>query len=348
MPAKTPTAIESVEEINLNGISQTIYLTGQDIQKPILLILHGGPGESILQMWHQHPDLRELEAHFLVVNWDQRGAGKSYSDNIPVDSMTLLQLIKDAHALTQALKQRFKQDQIYLLAHSAGTMIAIPLIQKYPEDFYAYIGVGQVISFAKNEREGYLFALEQAQKKHNQDALSELREAGEPDEKGNYPDDEEEVDEADEDYDPYEITEKWVTEFGGSFHNTKCLAEYDVLITNSYEKDRQKWEAGLAFSQQLFRDKHFPNMKEFDIQELVTEFYIPVYFVSGKYDYETPVHLVRQYFTEVETQKDITFIEFEHSAHFPFLEEPRSFNYLLINKVLPETYDPVPSEKLHH
>ena len=79
--------LDSLEKIEIGGIEQWIYMTSNDISKPVLLFLHGGPGYTMLPILHEYN--RELEDHFLVVNWDQRGAGLSYSGYIHDDSMTL-------------------------------------------------------------------------------------------------------------------------------------------------------------------------------------------------------------------------------------------------------------------
>ena len=85
---KTSNGISSLEEITLGGLRQWIFIRGRDQKNPILVFLHGGPGEPVLGI----PSCRHLDAelidHYTVVHWDQRGAGKSYYSDIPVDSMT--------------------------------------------------------------------------------------------------------------------------------------------------------------------------------------------------------------------------------------------------------------------
>src|SRR5579862_7025930 len=98
--AQAGTNIDSLESINLGGVNQWIYITGNDTSKPILLILHGGPGFSMMPLFHEFNS--ELEDHFVVVNWDQHGAGLSYSKSISRKSMTLKQFVADTHQLTLA------------------------------------------------------------------------------------------------------------------------------------------------------------------------------------------------------------------------------------------------------
>ncbi len=79
--------INSLESLNINGVEQWVQLQSTDVELPVLLVLHGGPGYAIMPLFHRYN--RVLERHFLVVNWDQRGAGRSYSPRIPTDSMVL-------------------------------------------------------------------------------------------------------------------------------------------------------------------------------------------------------------------------------------------------------------------
>ncbi len=73
-----------MESVILGGLEQWITKGGHDSQNPVLFFLHGGPGGSALaRLGHYNS---ALEEHFVVVNWDQRGAGKSYSADIPAGS----------------------------------------------------------------------------------------------------------------------------------------------------------------------------------------------------------------------------------------------------------------------
>ena len=66
--------IEISEYIEINGIKQYVLITGNE-NGPLMLFLHGGPGVSQSGFIRKYQS--KLEEDFLVVNWDQRGAGKS-------------------------------------------------------------------------------------------------------------------------------------------------------------------------------------------------------------------------------------------------------------------------------
>jgi proline iminopeptidase len=313
--------MNQLTEVTINGTKQWIYVTGSKNDNPILLVLHGGPGFAMLPLLHENT--RELENYFTIVNWDQRGAGLSYSEDVPRESMTVKQLVDDAHVLTKFLQQTYHTKKIYILGHSFGTIVGVLLAKNYPEDYFAYIGIGQVVNFAENETGSYDFALQSAAETKNLKALNELNLIGRPDSKGNYQSD-----------DGYEITEKWVEFFGGSlFQKNNIEAIYDQIFDNDVYKNYQKQILkGYEFSQSLFDDNE---SRSFNLCDEASSIIIPVYFLSGKYDYETPYDLVKNCFESLPILNK-EFIEFSKSAHFPFYEEPEKF-VSVMKKILADT-----------
>lgn len=316
--------IYSVEKVKIGGIDQWIYITGKDTSKPVLLFLHGGPGYSMMPLLHQYNS--ELENYFTVVNWDQRGAGLSYSEDISESSMTLEQFVSDTHELTAYLKKRFNQKKIYLAGHSFGTIFGLKAASKYPEDYFAFIGIGQVVSFAQNEQLSYDFALKAATEADNDRAINELTRVGRPDENGRYKNDI-----------GYEVTIGWVEYFGGSIYGKESIADlqYSILNSDLYKDEKYKIESGWEFSQLLFEDEEVVKL---DFRNSIKSVKVPVYFFAGVHDYETPSKLVEEYYNILTAPKK-ELIWFENSAHFPFYEEPSRFNDVMINKVLYETYE---------
>ncbi len=312
--------IDSVESIKLGSQTQWIYITGNNTDNPILLVIHGGPGFAMLPLFHYNN--KKLENKFTIINWDQRGAGRSYDPKLK--KLTLEQLVSDAHDLTTLLKSRFKQNKIFILGHSTGSIIAVLLVKRYPEDYYAYVGVGQVVNFAETEQLSYAFAYEEALRTNNKKAIKELQKIGEPNEKGNYR----------SEY-GYDVTEKWVEYFGGELHNHKSLdSVYDEIFESSiYEHAHQQLLKGYEFSQILFDY----GMRDFDAEKEASTIDVPVYLFSGKYDHDTTTVLTKRYFDILKAPIK-NFIIFPHSAHFPFYEEPKLFNKEMLELVLPNAF----------
>ena len=158
-----PASVARMEYVELGGSRQWICVRGESVDKPLLLILHGGPGTPEVLPFRRYD--AGLEKDFIVVNWDQRGSGKSYSPSMTADSMTIEQILSDAHELVGYLKESFGKEKIYLLGHSWGTILGALLASRYPEDFHAYIGMGQWVSMGDNERLCYEFTRSEAERR---------------------------------------------------------------------------------------------------------------------------------------------------------------------------------------
>lgn len=144
--------------VDINGTRQGMIILSTDISHPVLLFVHGGPGMPEFFLNTTHPT--GLERDFTVVWWEQRGAGMSYSPDIPAQSMTLAQLIADTISVTDYLRHRFGKDKIYLLGHSWGSFLGIQVAAAAPELYHAYIGMGQVSHQLKSEVAAHRYMLD--------------------------------------------------------------------------------------------------------------------------------------------------------------------------------------------
>jgi hypothetical protein len=169
---KTPkNSIAELRELELNGRKQWISLRGWSKNAPVLLFLAGGPGGT--QMAAVRHELAELEKHFVVVNWDQPGSGKSYYAE-KIENITLQTYIQDGHALTEYLKERFSQEKLYLVGESWGSALGVFLVDKYPESYHALIGTGQMVDFVETERMDYAKAMEIAKNRGDTALIEKL------------------------------------------------------------------------------------------------------------------------------------------------------------------------------
>src|ERR1051325_2733886 len=128
---RSPTGIAALEKLRLGGVDQWIQIRGWDQHKPVLLFLHSGPGFPEMPFSYVNSG---LEKDFVVVQWDQRGAGKSYSSMIDEKSMNVEQFISDTRELSELLNQRFG-GKIFLVAHSWGTLIGTLTASRHPQLF---------------------------------------------------------------------------------------------------------------------------------------------------------------------------------------------------------------------
>lgn len=295
--------INILDKVILGEIEQWILVRGNNEENPILLFLHGGPGLPIMP-FHQHFQ-SEIEEKYIVVHWDQRGTGKSYSEDIPSESMNLPQILSDAHQLVSILKQRFCKDKIYLAGHSWGSIIGINLVNLYPEDFYGFISIGQVVDYSKSLNISRNFALEEAKMQGCQEAVDELSEVGES---------------PVNDDSKLSIILKNVRRFGGSMHKEVNFLSIAKNCKEYTESDLSNVPKGLNFSDEYL----WHEVISTNIMDTIIDLKIPIYFFCGKYDYMIPTILVEEYYKKINTSfKKI--VIFEDSAHFPYIEEPNRF-----------------------
>ena len=291
-------SVASLEWIKLGGIRQSILIRGMNISSPLLLFLHGGPGMPAMYLAHRFQ--RQLEEDFVVVQWDRRGAGRSYRKTIPPDSINTQQEISDTIELVNILRSRFEKTKIYLLGHSYGSYLGMITVQRFPELFHAYVGIGQVACSEERNREIQdRWIRTQAQASGNREALEQLD--------GKSPLD----------------REKWLFRFGAEIHKEKswfALLSIGLRAPEYSLVDTLRVRAGVSFTH-----KHMKyNAISEDLVDAVTEVKIPTYFFTGRFDYTDPFECTEEYARRLRApRKEVVW--FNESAHFPFLEEPIKF-----------------------
>lgn len=139
--------------VKIRNSKQYVTIGTKDIEKPILLYLHGGPG--LAQTPITFPYFKELEKDFIVVFWDQRGAGKSFNGFNPSKYQTVDSFIEDTKEITKYLINKFNKEKIYLIGNSWGSLLGMETIKKYPELYYAYVGTGQMVDVQENLKKSY-------------------------------------------------------------------------------------------------------------------------------------------------------------------------------------------------
>ncbi|NPD89026.1 MAG: alpha/beta hydrolase [Asgard group archaeon] len=310
-----PESITSLEKVILGGLEQSILIRGQKRSNPILLFLHGGPGSTEMALAHVYQ--KNLEKKFTIVNWDQRGAGKSFKLGIPKTSMTIEQFVTDALELVLLLKKRFNQEKIFIAGHSWGSALGIKLIHRHPEHFYAYVGIGQAVHLAEGERISYEFVLRTAREQNNKKAIKQLERIKEK-----------------EIWDSRytQKQRKWLTKFRGwYYHSTSSwvLLKYYINSPEYSLLDCIKLLLGSLFSlnhmwKSLIEESSFIGR--------IKEVKVPVFFLAGRFDYNSPSELVVEFYEQLEAPKK-ELIWFEESAHSPNYEEQEKFDRVMIEKV---------------
>lgn len=299
-------SINVLEPVELGGVKQWISIRGKDKNNPVLLFLHGGPGSANLaKLRMQTP---ELEQHFVVVNWDQRGAGKSHPLGMDESSLTATQLRKDTRELVHYLRERFGGKKIYLMGFSWGTVLGLWTVHDAPEDFYAFISVSQDVSFSEGERRSLDWALRTAREQGNSLAVAEL----------------EYIDPAYRSEDWFtelNIERKWLLKLGGVYHKAQNYNHeiWMMLKANEYSLiDFAFWPGNSSQSLK----KLWPELMAVDFRQIAPQIDVPVYFLVGRHDYNTPAEITRAYFEMLRAPKGKHITWFEDAAHDIFYDQP--------------------------
>jgi len=164
-------------QIELNGMRQWVSLRGAE-HGPLLLVLHGGPGASEFPQRRRY--LRDLERDWLVVDWDQPGAGRSYQVAKGSQPPSLQMLVDDGAALVEALTGEYKDRPLVLLGHSFGTVLGVRIAARASQHVTAYVGAAQVVNWALQEERSYDWALQEARRTANPKAQQALESIGRP------------------------------------------------------------------------------------------------------------------------------------------------------------------------
>lgn len=282
----------------INGIEQWITIKGNP-SKPIILFIHGGPGSPISPFIDVM--YKDLEKDFIIVQWDQRGAGRTYGQNSPPEELTseylkanpltLEQITSDGVEVSKYLLKHLNKQKIILFGTSWGSALATKIVTKQPELFYAYVGHSQIVTTIK-DMEIYTKVFKMAEDKKDKEALEILNTIGQP---------------------PYNKAKNV-----GLFY--RVLKKYERA--NSTPAPANWFQLSPAYDNEIDNknredgdDYSFVNFvgdEKLGVQSMRAtinflkdnlDFKIPVYFIQGNEDIMTPKEYSKEYFEKIKAPK---------------------------------------------
>jgi proline iminopeptidase len=318
----TTNGVEKLEAVRIGGIDQWVSVRGADKRNPALLLIHGGPGYVSMPMswWFT----RGWEEFFTVVQWDQRGAGKTYLINDPAKiapTMTRDRMIADAEEMVNWIRRELRNEKIFVIGHSWGSYLGLELARRHPEWLHAYIGVGQITDGPASERLGWEFALHSAQAAGKQDAVRQL-EAISPYFAPGQPSSLKDI----------YTQRKWLDYYGGVMaHRQGNSAESGLASLSPDYTNREIadiWQGNDFSESRLLRDVLSLDLT--DIRKLDC----PLIILAGRYDVNVNSQVAAAWFATVNAPSK-QLIWFENSAHLPMTEEPGKFLISLVGYARP-------------
>ena len=317
----TPNGVEETLTLELGGTQQVVNVRGADRDNPILIYIHGGPGSVEMPMsWSFQ---RPWEDYFTVVQWDQRGAGRSYPLNDPeviAPTLSLARYRDDTIELIEQLGERYGHEKVFLLGHSFGSAVGLSVALERPDLLHAYVGMGQIIDMRENERVGMEMTLERARAEGNDEAVKAI-EALRP-----YPD-----------AGPFTIDKAdawrvWANKYGslvGLRDNADFYYDSTKLSPQYSPEDRQAWFKGSAFTVTTL----WPRLADVSFHD-ISRVDVPVVLFLGSHDTATPSTIAADWLSKIDAPHKQA-IWFEHSGHLPMLEEPGRVFAALLNDIRP-------------
>jgi pimeloyl-ACP methyl ester carboxylesterase len=318
----SPRGIDERVQVSLGGIPQWITVRGRDSRNPILLFIHGGPAAPEMPTsWTFQSDWEDF---FTVVQWDQRGSGKTYAANDPTKvkpTLTVDRMEQDSAELVQYLRTKYGKDKIFVMGHSWGSILGLRLAQAHPEWLYAYIGMGQIIDSRESERLDFEATLKAAQDAGNAKAVKELK-ALEP-----YPDAAGKVS-----LDAIDVERKWSVYYGGLTWRRDSYAYYyntSELSPDYSDADLKAIDEGSLFSLTAL----LPAMMQADFTK-TTDFKCPIIMFNGRHDTTVSAAVTADWFKTVHAPVK-KLVWFEDSAHMMQIEQPGLVLMHLVQDIRP-------------
>jgi pimeloyl-ACP methyl ester carboxylesterase len=306
---RSPERVNEEMFVKIGGIDQWIQIRGESSSNPVLLVLHGGPGFSYLPLTAV---FGQWEKDFTVVQWDQRGAGKTFGRNGKTGSgpMTLERMTQDGIEVVEFLRQHLHQKKIILLAHSWGTVLGLPMVARRPDLFYAYIGTGQIVNMARNEAASYDLVLNRVRALGDEKAIRALEGIGRP---------------------PYKGIETWMTK-GTMVVMYAPPSASGRTLPNVFTPDII---AGFNFS----IEKLYEELMGYDATRLGTRFKVPIFIFQGDADIQSPTALAKEFFSSIRApKKDLVLLKGE--GHNALLLLPDVFLKEMVTRVRPLAIKP--------
>lgn len=286
------------DTLSVGNLKQVVSYSGNK-DLPLILFLHGGPASSRMKQAPMFSD--ELQKHFMVVQWDQRDAGRTLALNKSTVPHTLELMESDTYDVIKILLKKFNREKLYLVGESWGTVLGFKMAEKHPELLHAYIAFSPVVNQTKSEEILRDKLKREAKEKGDLVAQKELNTVKVPF----------------ENYEQLYILRKWMFDYEG--HK---FSENDLGVLKQYMEDWAKvwlptWNA--AIRQDLF--VQLPEVK------------CPVYLFVGEKDFQTNFNLAKDYFKQLKAPKKELFL-FENAGHSVLTEEAKEVQRLIIEDIL--------------
>ncbi len=310
--------IDTLEPIQVGGITQWIRIRGTTASNPVLLLIQQGPGLPIINEARRLARLLDLEKDFTVVYWDQRGTGLSSAslrEKASQVGISAARMVDDTVTLLELLHDRFGRRTL-VAGFSFGATFAVQAAVRRPDLVAALVATGIDIDMPFAETHAYTFVLRTARERGNRRAIRQLEQIGPP---------------PHVDVKRFSTRARWAANFGGVTAGTtfngllrtllaSLLRSPDYSVTDIVRSFR-----GMTASQ----DALLPQLATTDLVRTVPRLGVPIVLAQGRLDQVAPGDAAQRFYDSI-TAPSKQLVWFEKSAHTPQYDEPAKFRELLI------------------
>jgi pimeloyl-ACP methyl ester carboxylesterase len=320
--AATPSISKGVVEqsfVPVGGIDQWIAIRGDDRDNPVVLVLHGGPGDA----WSPFADamFAGWEKDFTMVEWDQRGAGRTYGKSGPsvASTMTVERMVQDGIAVSAYLARRLHKNKIIIVGGSWGSVLGISMAHARPDLFYAYVGMAQMVNWHRNLAASYARVLELAREAGDRPSIAVLAAIGPP---------------------PWDNIRTWpkfrkVEQAYQAKRATAPSAPQTLDPEYSSPEERAQYEAADEFSFEHFWGMTLSGpFTQVDLPALGTDFAIPIFIIQGDEDLTAVPELAKSYFDSMTAPRK-QFYPVPGTGHEPSVASIARAHAVLMEQVRP-------------
>lgn len=307
----TAERIKRSERVVTDGAALFLQTRGTDRRAPVLLWLHGGPGAPERPLFRYFNG--ELEEHFVVAYWDQRGAGLSYDPHADLHRLTIQQHLADLDAVVDHLRRNLRRTKIALIGHSWGAALGLLYINAHPDKVFASIGVAPLVSTRAAQQAQYDFLYAEARRRNDDGTLMRLRQIGRPPHKTSA---------------EVLAMETLAERYGGVFHRKPHKVW--VLLNGVFRGLVAPWDIGrFIHANRVSLEAMNAELLDLDLVRSVPSVSVPVFFFLGRHDRHVDANIATAYVEGLQAPaKQIRW--FENSAHNVPFEEPGLFNTSVI------------------
>lgn len=303
-------SINESHHVTIGGIKQWIVINGTDCKNPVVLIIHGGPGNP--SSVYSKSMYRNWEREFTIVHWDQRGSGKTFEANQQISELTpesldgvgltLQLLVDDGVEVTDYLRKKFSTDKIIISGASWGAALALNIVHQAPEKYYFYVGLSQLVNYRENMKVSYELVMSKVLKDGNKTHLDVLQSIGAP---------------------PWADPKSFgkLRRIIRYYENQDSSNALSLAIDKEYlsEKSRIAYEGGEDFSYVKFVGLNGDGMAQnIALDKCCTEFKVPIYLIQGDKDLLTAMQVTERYFRKIKAPAK-KYIKVDDSGHDPNL-----------------------------